>query len=131
MMVIMTIGLDASNDDIKHMMDSMKEMRETKTATEIVVLIAGFDDDPREVYDIPEIRAFCRRLTCIGFISYLTACALADSLTKNALGAYEIWAIGEGKADKTFAELERYFRAALCASNAKADALCGEYKQRV
>jgi hypothetical protein len=33
--------------------------------------IHGYDDDPRELYDIPEVRAWCKRFVELGGLDYL------------------------------------------------------------
>ena len=67
--------------------------------------ISGFDDDPRELYEIPEVRSFCGRLVDYGFISGLDLTAnseLRDAIGLptdpilarcKMLGALEVWLV--------------------------------------
>ena len=45
--------------------------RENRTYSNVVCTVRGFSDDKRNLFEIPEIRAFCRRVVNLGFISYL------------------------------------------------------------
>ena len=60
--------------------------------------VRGFSNNPRELYDIPEVRAFCRRLVTLGFISYLDFSTVfhpdLPSLAKSGWGAAEVWLCG-------------------------------------
>jgi hypothetical protein len=64
-------GIDATNDDILDQMRIMKRGREKGISKYIVCTIRGFGDDHREIYEIPEVGAFCRRIVNLGFVSYL------------------------------------------------------------
>jgi len=130
--LIVNLGLAATNDDILDQMRVMKRGREEKLYQHVVCGLRDFGDDPRELYDIPEARAFCRRLVSLGFISYLDFSTLfAQDLpepAKAGWGAAEVWLCGEGrlKAKNTLnkvvlAELER----AVMVSNAIAEKALG------
>ncbi len=56
---IVEIGRNATDDDILDQMRIMKRVRETKTFDDIVCTLRGFDGDPRELFEIPEVRALC------------------------------------------------------------------------
>jgi len=68
-----------------------------------VCAIGGYEDDERELYEIPEVRAYCRRLVDEGFIASLHPTTLffqdKNPEIKNYLGGVEVWAIGEGLLD--------------------------------
>ena len=65
------LGINATDGDILDQMRIMKRAREERSYDNVVCTIRGYDDDHRELYDIPEVRSFCRRLLSLGFISYL------------------------------------------------------------
>ena len=94
------LGLDASNEDIVDQMRILKRAREERRYKAIVCLVRGFDDDPRELFDIPEVRAFCRRIVNLGLISYLDFTTFFNpevpEEAKKAWGAAEVWLCGEG-----------------------------------
>ena len=128
----------ASNEDILTMMRAMKALRESGSHCLVICLIDGFDDDPRDLWDIPEARAFCRRLVSLGFISWLEF-ALCDPQTdidkvaKDGLGALEIWMIAEGKMHKRTPltlELVEGAKRAVMKSNRASDRAIGKYKPR-
>lgn len=128
--VHLTVG--HTNDELLDLMQGTKSAREQRACGKIVAAIAGYDDDPREVWEIPEVRAFCRRLFNIGFASYLDAFGkdwLKDASTEpSGLGAFEVWMIGEGQMRSEFdvtRELLDEFQAALSVCNGKADAAIG------
>ena len=64
------LGLDATNEDILDQMRVMKKARMDRAYDSVVCSIRGFADDPRELFEIPEVRAFCRRIINLGLISY-------------------------------------------------------------
>src|ERR1700722_18915561 len=76
--LIVDLGLDATNYDLLDQMRVMKRAREERFYPHVVAQIRGFGDDPRELYDIPEVRAFCRRLVNLGFVSYLEVTTLIN-----------------------------------------------------
>ncbi|HYH65580.1 MAG TPA: hypothetical protein VD866_12860 [Urbifossiella sp.] len=86
-----------SNADILDRMRLAKDARERGTATNIVCVIDTFDDDPREIEDIPEARAFVRRLVALGFPAYLDLIPSADPRLNGALGAAELICMAAGK----------------------------------
>lgn len=104
--LVVELKLDFSNEDILDKMRLMKEARENNTYTHIVANIQIPKDDGRAAYDIPEVRAFCRRLVNLGLIFYLESSILIASTfnlpgeAKRGWGAYEIWLCGEGRLTK-------------------------------
>lgn len=100
-LMIVELGLDASNDDIVEKMRTMRQARLDRTCSHVACLIRGFDDDSRELFDIPEVRAFCRRLMTLGFASYLegatTLAGSAPDSLRQAWGAFEVWMTAEGR----------------------------------
>ena len=99
-LVIQPLELSYTNDELVRLMRWCRDHRERNPNDHIVCTIGGFDDDPRELGQIPEARALCRRLVGIGFISWLDVCTSIPQLKgigmEAGLGAFEVWAIAEG-----------------------------------
>jgi hypothetical protein len=69
----------------------------------VVTGVHGFDDDPRKLWEIPEVRAHLRRLVDFGFIAILLRSATIPELGAPAhlagcpgFGGFEVWAHGHG-----------------------------------
>jgi len=69
-------------------------------------VIMGYDDDPRELDQIPEVRALCARLWELGLPSFLEVFTSVAELTPRpldgkgcglGLGAYEVWQLANGR----------------------------------
>jgi hypothetical protein len=129
------LHLDYTNDQLTDLMHQLREQRLTGAQVTAVCVIAGFDDDPRELGEVPEVRAFCRRLVDAGFISWLDVSTSIPALRNPklsgigmmaGLGAYEVWGMAEGfigkagRYDMPLARLEQ-FQTALAEANRKAD----------
>jgi hypothetical protein len=71
--------------------------------------IGGYEDDPREVWDIPEARRLCQRLVDLGLIAVLEVSALLaedEKLQRDreagkdvfvGAGALEVWMLAKGR----------------------------------
>jgi hypothetical protein len=129
--LIVELAIGAGNEDILHQMRGMKAVREGGQCPQVFCAIRGFDTDPRELWEIPEVRAFCRRLVGMGFISYLDAGASlppTDPALKELWGAAEVWLCGEGRLGKQVrvtASLLDELQEVLVEANARADAVLG------
>jgi len=93
-----------------------------------VCAFIGFDNDPRELFEIPEAIEFAKRLIDSGFISMLHISTLMEKEEKPYLakvfGAMEVWALGTGcltkDGDLSIGEAEsKEFLAALARGNRK------------
>ena len=129
------LGIDATNDDILVQMRKMKACREDGSYGHVVCTVRGFAEDKRNLFEIPEVRAFCRRVVNLGFISYLDFTTTFDStvpvIAKDAWGAAEVWLCGEGRLRKQVPlteELLAELQEVVCESNGKADAAIGPMK---
>jgi hypothetical protein len=129
------LGIDATNDDILDQMRKMKICREDGRYSHVVCTVRGFGDDERRLFEIPEVRAFCRRIVNLGFISYLDFTTTFDSkvpaIAKDGWGAAEVWLCGENclRAQMPLTrELLDELQQAVSESNEKADAAIGPMK---
>jgi hypothetical protein len=96
--MVVELGLDASNEDVIAKMRLMKLARERRAYAHVIGCVAGFDDDPRDLWKIPEARAFARRLMALGFGSFLDPSSLCqgDKDIARGLGLLEVHMIAEG-----------------------------------
>jgi len=79
-------------------------MRKYSVLAPFVVHFAGFDSDPRAVYDIPKARMLCQGLVSTGLISLMEVTTQAKELrTMNdwidsySLGALEVWLVATNR----------------------------------
>jgi hypothetical protein len=133
--LIVDLGLDATNEDILEQMRVMKRAREEGFYKHVVCGVRNFGDDPRELYEIAEVRAFCRRLVNLGFISYLDFSTVfvpdLPPVAKKGWGAAEVWLCGEGRLEAQNPLDEQILdelKQAVMQSNAKADKALGPMK---
>jgi len=129
------LGIDATNDEILAQMRTMKACREDGSYDHVVCTVRGFSEDKRRLFEIPEVRAFCRRVVNLGFISYLDFTTTFDTtvpaIAKNGWGAAEVWLCGEGQLRSQMPltrELVDELQLVVCESNEKADAALGSMK---
>lgn len=133
--VFIALSLDETNDELHRHLLTMKRAREVGCAS-VVCFVGGYDRDPRELYEVPEVRAFCRRLVGQGFISYLDFSTTIPPHHENhpgAWGAAEVWLCAEGRMKRetviTLDTIEE-IKAALLESNDRADTIVGPYQPR-
>jgi hypothetical protein len=132
---LIELGIDATNAELLEQSRLAKTMREAG-ASHVVCCVRGFDEDPRELWDIPEVRAFCRRLVAQGFISYLdlaTRLPGTPAILRDAMGALEVWLTAEAKLSlepmTLGPDVVERFRTALDAANALMDAALGPFQR--
>ena len=98
--------------------------------------ISGYDDDPRDLWVIPEALGFMKRLCDLGMISFLEVSTTCKELRRNGIpelpgfGALEVWMcatnrMGKGKTDIS-PELMNQFYKDLDTANKTARAICHE-----
>lgn len=126
--IFVSLALDETDAELLDSMRRIKAEREKDARTEAFCLIGDCDDDSRQLWDIPEARALCRRAFDIGLASYLDVFGKdwfrGGPEASCALGAFEMWMIAEGRIGPTFTlnkELLDEFFAALRVSNGQAD----------
>jgi hypothetical protein len=68
----------------------------------VALIIHGYDDDPRELWEVAEVRAHLRRLVDFGFIAILARSTGIHGLAPESLigcpglGGFEVWVHGHG-----------------------------------
>lgn len=95
------------------------------------LLISGHDDDPRELWEIPEVADLCRRFVTLGFISVLAVQEESDD-PKMALTALKVWLLARGElragTQNVTTETFKQFWGDLMESNRTAEALLASHK---
>jgi hypothetical protein len=92
--LILEVGMPET--ELVKWMREMRKFRETHEDPIITAAIYGFDDDPRELYEIPEVKTFAAKLIDLGFISQLDAMPNPE-LRSGPLCALHIWLLAQGK----------------------------------
>ncbi|HJT77718.1 MAG TPA: hypothetical protein VJ739_11000, partial [Gemmataceae bacterium] len=69
---VQQLHTELTDADLIALMRQAKECRDAGSPS-VTCQIAGYDEDPRELVDIPEARAFCQRLVALGYVSFLDA----------------------------------------------------------
>lgn len=102
---VVVVAKDSTDPEIIDIMDGLESMVKAMTPDDnfkgFHLLIDGFDDDPREMWDIPAAQKLCQRLWLLGFGSPLKASTFLvpsdDDEPKGAFGAFEVWLTSQGK----------------------------------
>lgn len=99
---IVALGIDATDADLIEQMRLMEEKR-TEGYRHVGCTISGFGSDKRELWQIPEVVAFCKRLTRIGFmagldVSYTFPKDIPLSTPIKPMGSLDLWLIAQGMA---------------------------------
>lgn len=113
--------------------EAMKDMAPVCTSmkTGFFVCLDGYENDKRELWQIPEVASFFKMLIRVGFISFLEVSSSAEGITRltkkqtdigtPGFGALEIWMIANNKMGNGKTDIEREemkgFLAALEQSN--------------
>lgn len=134
-LLIVELGIDATNAQIVDKMRVMKQARSESSCKHVVCVVSGFNSDSRELQDIPEVRAFCLRLVNLGFISYLDFTTYlypsVPASLRSTWGAAEVWLCGENRLNaktQVTTDLITEIKAVCLEANRKADATLGELK---
>lgn len=99
---LVTIRAAFDNAKIRNMMRELHRVLENGVhKTGFVLTVSGWDDDPRDVWQIPECVDLFKRLVELGFISLLEVSTHAKDIAQipdcGGLGALEIWLMSQGK----------------------------------
>jgi hypothetical protein len=137
-LLIFPVEVGFSDELLIDAMHQMRDARERESAREkliIAVSISGYDSDPRELGEIPEVRDFCARLVRLGFIADMEPSMLfrlrdeGRPVTSGIpFGAMEIWLSSQGKHkgerfEFTSDDVEEFRKRVLPQANRAADAV--------
>ena len=98
-LLLVTVTPNDSDMDIAEQISIMRNARTKET--EIRCVIGGYDDDPRELWQIPEVQAFCQRLMQSGFVSHLNLGNAPGQPLFGGWGAAEVYLCSEGRLEAT------------------------------
>src|SRR5215469_10950369 len=97
---LVDVGTDAWDSDLTEQMAVMKKHMDADEAVCCRCTIRGFNDDPRELWEIPEAKTLAQRMVAIGFIAWLEGSVLMPELRRGpdanlrlGMGALEVWAL--------------------------------------
>jgi hypothetical protein len=135
--MVLNLKCDMSDAEIKDCIQQMMPICMVKQQG-FCCAITGFDDDPRELWQIPEAVAFMKRLVDLGFISGLEVSTNSEDLVRPefgvpklpGFGAIEVWMCAKGlirTGDNAITKslLKRFF-ADLHIANQKSSKVCLE-----
>ena len=115
-LMIMNLHTDMGEEEIE---EAMKDMAPICAATKtgFFICVDGYENDKRELWQIPEVASFFKMLICKGFISFLEVSSIAEGITRldkdvtdigfPGFGALEVWMIANGKMGKGRTDIER------------------------
>jgi hypothetical protein len=93
-MVIHQLHVGLTDAELIDLMRQAKQCRHDD-APSVTCSISGYDNDSRELADIPEVRALCKRLVDCGYVAFLDPATSIRELPTfcacMSLGAWEIW----------------------------------------
>lgn len=135
--MVLALGADMTDDEIKDCIQQMMPICIAK-GSGFCLTISGFDQDQRELWQIPEAIAFMKKLVNIGLIAGLEVSTQSKDMVRKefgldslpGFGALEIWLGGTGRlvsGDNDLSpELISTFFQELNTANTKAKAICAE-----
>jgi hypothetical protein len=100
-LLVVGTAVDETDEELVTAARNVAEQHAGQAAL-VFMSVYGYDADPRELWEIPEVRAHCRRLVDFGFISILVRSSIVPELGGEGgpfavFGAFEVWAFAEGK----------------------------------
>jgi hypothetical protein len=88
------VASDATDAELRGMTAAMRKLA-LDTNNPFWLLIHGYDDDQRELWEIPEVAELCRRLVEVGFIAVMHV-AQKPNDPDVALSALQVWLMSKG-----------------------------------
>jgi hypothetical protein len=131
--IAVELVLYATNEEIIDKMMVMKSARETGF-DHVICTVSGFGSDLRNLWDIPEVRALCRRIMTLGFPSYLDFSTTINNpppIIRGGWGLAEVYLCAEGRLSPSLRvdhALLDELSAVMTSQNAIADAKLGAIK---
>jgi len=89
-----SLSIDMTDDELKECIHKMHP-RCIETGKGFYLTINGYDHDPREIWEIPEVVPFFQKLIDIGFVGLLEACT-ADDKAMSGFGVLEVLFVANG-----------------------------------
>jgi len=136
-LMCLSLTADMTDAEIKESMQNMIPVCTAK-GQGFCLSISGYDEDRRELWQIPEAIGFMKRLCDLGFISTLEVSTTCSDLLREeykikklpGFGALEVWMcatnrMGNGKNDLDRATMDKFYEA-LRISNKRAEEVMKE-----
>lgn len=99
-MLTCILTVDMTDEELKECIHRMYPLCQSE-AKGFTLTISGYDDDPRELWEIPEAVKFCQKLLDIGFPAVLDIGSRHDDLPGHpGFGLIEIWFVASGRIKK-------------------------------
>lgn len=99
-MLVCAFTADMTDDELKESIHQMYPMCQKMTEG-FTLTISGYDNDPRELWEIPEVIKFCKKLIDLGFPALLKMGGGLDEKEPMpghpGFGVLEIWLIATGR----------------------------------
>jgi hypothetical protein len=94
-----SLSADMSDDELKECIHKVQP-RCVSTGRGCLITVNGYDRDPRELWQIPEVKAFFNRLIDFGFLSVMELMAQQAMPGTPGFGAVEVWMVATDKITK-------------------------------
>jgi len=101
---IIAVEANQTNEELQDMACKLSKVVDDEG---FFLTISGYDDDPRELWEIPEAIDLCQRIVKTGLVCVLETSSQIKELMPErfrdidapgpGLGAFEVWIFGEGK----------------------------------
>lgn len=137
-LLCLSLYADMTDNEIKDCIQQMLPVCMVKEQG-FCLTIGGFDEDSRELWEIPEATNFMRKLVDLGFIAALEVSTTAKDFVRKdffgvdklpGFGALEVWMCATGRMIKGHNDIDmatiRQFHAELDMANTKARLVCAE-----
>ena len=84
--------LNLHPDISDHELNRLMQCAESKDS--VTIVISGFAG--KQLFDIPKVQQFCKKLIQIGFFKQLMTSTLLENCVERGFGAFEVWMIAKG-----------------------------------
>lgn len=140
-LMIMNLHTEMGEEEIEEAMKDMAPICKS-TKTGFFVCVDGYENDKRDLWQIPEVASFFKMLIRKGFISFLEVSSSAKGVTRldssplgcPGFGALEVWMIANEKMSKGRTDIERVemlaFSEVLDKANATSRVIVGTPKRK-
>jgi len=92
---LLVISIDLSEKDMREMIAAIMPVTDARNEG-IYVTMFGYDDDPRELWQIPEARIVAQRWVNVGGLGVMNSDAHADPSKQPGFGTLQMWLLAQG-----------------------------------
>lgn len=123
-LILLSLEIGMPETQIIKAMRGMRKLRQKiPEDLSIVAGIHGYGSDPRELWEIPEVRTFAVKLVELGFIAYLDPMPTDLTGPSRPFTAIDIWLLSQGRLEPEVTVDMRELKEAMDAAQAKAESL--------